>query len=111
MSLVLLAAGTWLVTVVWAANALQSPGAYGPVQICTGADGKICLLFHVRVLSMFVVLGSMALALAVAVAMIDALCTPSSTPKWRLCALPVWALAMLALAIHEFFWREFFPTA
>jgi hypothetical protein len=59
---------------------------------------------------MFVVLGCMIAAAAVVVATATALRVPNLVVKWRLCIIPILALAAFALAFHQFFTRGFFPA-
>jgi hypothetical protein len=89
---------------------LKVPGSYGPVQYSTDAEGNVSFLFHVRVLSTFVVLGCMIVGAAVGVTTIAALSASTPVPKWRLCIVPILALVAFALAFQQFFTRGFFPT-
>jgi hypothetical protein len=107
----LLGASAWLITLILAASWLQVPGAYGPVQYWVGAEEHIGFLYQMRVLAMFLVLGGMLVAAAVAIATIAAVWRRGSTPRWQLCVIPVLALGSFAVAYHLFFSREFFPSA
>jgi hypothetical protein len=111
LSLALLGAGIWLVTVVHAARWLETPGFYGPIQLWTDDAGNASFLFHVRALAMFVVLVCLIVALAIVVV------TASSKRRHeneivvrRRFLLPGVAMAMFAVACHQFFINGFFPT-
>ncbi len=111
LAVALLGASAWLITLILAAQWMQAPGAYGPVQYWVGAEAHVGLIYQLRVLAMFVVLVCMAIAAAVGVATIVSLFRPGSTLRRQLCVIPALALGSFAVAYHLFFSREFFPSA
>jgi hypothetical protein len=111
LAVALLGASAWLITLILAANWLQVPGAYGPVQYWAGAEEHVGFIYQMRALALFLVLGCMLVAAAVGVSTIAALCRPGSTPRWQLCVIPALALVSFAVAYHLYFSREFFPSA
>lgn len=68
-------------------------------------------MFRMRVLAVFVVLGSVVLAISTVLVTIAALFMSHDGPKWRLCVLPALALAMFALALFLVGTHRFWPTA
>lgn len=109
-AIALFAASVWLATLIEMAHWLQVPGASGPVQYWTQADGSVSPLFHVRVLAMFVVMGSMLAALVVIILTIAEVRASRLATRWRLCVVPMVALTAFAIAFFLVGSREFFPT-
>jgi hypothetical protein len=109
VSITLLAASVWLMVLIELAHALEIPGYYGTVQYWTHADGSVSPFFHVRALAMLVVLGSTLAAFVVAIATFGDVWAGQLIPRWRLCMVPLAALASFAIALQLFGSRQFFP--
>jgi hypothetical protein len=110
LSLALLGAGTWLATVVLAAQWLETPGFAGPVQYWTSDAGDVAFLFYVRVAAMLVIFAAMIVAVAVVVSTAaEARPEEKSASRLRF-ALPAASVGMFAFACQQFFVNGFFPT-
>ncbi len=68
-------------------------------------------MFRMRVLSLFVMLGCVVLAISMVLVTIAALFMSHVGPKWRLCVLPVLGLAAFALVLFLVGTHQFRPTA
>jgi len=110
LSLTLLGFGTWLTTIVIAANWLQTPGFAGTVQYWTDDAGRVELLFHVRVAAMLLMFPAMLLAVALLCLADGRAPTAERAVGLRRLALPAIALITFGIACCLFFVYGFFPT-
>lgn len=110
LSLALLGAGVWLATIVLAANWLETPGFFGPVQYWTDDAGRVAFLFHMRVAATLVIFAGMIITVAVVFSMaVGARSEEKPASRLRF-VLPAAAIGMFALACQQFFVNGFFPT-
>lgn len=110
-ALMTLAIGTWVGSLVLLANALEVPGAYGPVQYWVGDARAERFMTGPRDASFFLMYSGIPLAACNIVATLVSMFRPPPEARVRRLAVPVLGLASFAAAWYLYVAFHFYPDA
>lgn len=111
VAIILIVISIWVATLIQAALWLRVPGAYGPVQLWDRDPSATDFMSGPRVLSVFLIVGGLWLAILSGVASILSLFFAAERRRWCRLIIPVFAITVYVLARYWFIAYEFYPSA